>query len=67
MRIDSDSAGALATLDNDPDTDGWLLVLVAPATWALLDAIGRLGGRPSRSVVANDLLRRSLSVSGDFR
>lgn len=67
MRIDPDSAGALATLDDAPDTDGWLLVLVAPATWALLDAIGRLTGRPTRSTTANDLLRRALSSSGGSR
>jgi len=64
MLVASDPPGALATLDDDTDDTGWLLVLVPLPVWSLIDAIRAVEGRPTRSAVANDLLRRALSVSG---
>lgn len=66
----------LATIDHpvgaddpgdDPDTGSWLLVLVPEAAWFIFDAIRAVEGRPTRSTVANDLLRRALSISGGSR
>jgi len=62
----------LATTDrplraDDSDTDDWLLVTVPLPAWSLIDAIRSIDGRSTRSTVANDLLRRSLSVAGVSR
>lgn len=50
----------------EPDGD-WLLLLVPPAAWDLIDALRRVQGAPTRSAVASDLLRRALSVEAVCR
>lgn len=40
----------------------WVLVTVPLAAWAVIDAIRQLRGRPTRSQVAEDVLRRTLAV-----
>jgi len=64
MPIDSDPASVLVPLADDSDTDDWLLVTVPLPAWAFIDLIRRLDGRPTRSTVANELVRRALSIEG---
>jgi len=43
----------------DPE---WLLVAVPALTWALLELLRRIDGRPTRSDELDDLLRQGLSI-----
>ncbi|MHB1554591.1 MAG: hypothetical protein ACYCSX_10760 [Acidimicrobiales bacterium] len=47
------------------DESGWTLALVAPEAWRLVDVLRWARGRPTRSRVAEDLIRRALAVDSE--
>ena len=48
------------------DACGWVLAEVAVVAWLLIDVLRWAGGQPTRSAVAEDLLRRALAIDAEI-
>ena len=44
------------------DAAGWVLAEIQVVAWRLIDVLRGTDGRPTRSAVAEDLLRRAIAV-----
>lgn len=48
-----------------PEISGWVLAEVSALAWRLIDVLRWAEDRPTRSVVAEELLRRALAIDDE--